>query len=158
MDDVVREHADIVSMLRAKEEVLDAINELFVGTDAKEWDRVRAVLAPSVRFDMKSLTGAEPTTISSDEIVAGWEQGLRPIAAVHHQTGNFRVRLHGDEADAFCYGTATHYLPNPSGRNTRTFVGSYDFHLRREEGAWRIDLFRFHVKFIDGNLRLEEER
>jgi SnoaL-like protein len=149
---------DLVRMLESKEEIRDAINELFVATDAKEWGRVRAVLAPAVRFDMKSLTGAEPSTLTPEEIVAGWEKGLRPLAAVHHQTGNFRVRVRGDQADAFCYGTATHYLPNASGRNTRTFVGSYDFRLRRDGEAWRIDLFRFNVKYVDGNLRLEEER
>jgi hypothetical protein len=36
-------------------------------------------------------------------------------------------------------------------------VGSYDFHLVRAGGAWRIDLFRFNAKFVDGNLELERE-
>jgi hypothetical protein len=149
--------SDDIRSLQAKEEVLDAINELFLATDARDWDRVRAVLAPKVLFDMKSLNGAEPATLASDEIVAAWEQGLRPLKALHHQTGNFRVRVRGAEADAFCYGIAAHYLPNASGRNTRTFVGSYDFHLIRSDGGWRIDVFRFHLKYIDGNLQLEEE-
>ena len=150
---------DGIRLLEAKEKVLDTINELFVATDAKEWGRVRAVLAHDVLFDVKSMTGEEPKTVSSDDIVAGWESGLGPIQAVHHQTGNFRVRLsNGDEATASCYGTAHHYRPTVSGRNTRTFVGSYDFHLRRDGAAWRIDLFRFHLKFVDGNLHLEEER
>ena len=152
MDDAIRE-------LQAKGEVLDTINELFVATDAKDWDRVRAVLGREVLFDMKSMTGEEPRTVSSDQIAAGWESGLRPIVAIHHQTGNFRVRIENEnEAKASCYGTAHHYRPTVSGRNTRTFVGSYDFHLRRDGAAWRIDLFQFHLKFVDGNLRLEEER
>ena len=150
---------DAIRVLQAKEEVLDTVNELFLGTDAKDWDRIRAILAPDVLFDMKSMTGEEPKTVSSEQIVAGWEGGLRPIVAIHHQTGNFRVRIENEnEATAFCYGTAHHYRPTVSGRNTRTFVGSYDFHLRRDRGTWRIDLFRFHLKFLDGNLRLEEER
>jgi hypothetical protein len=44
-----------------------------------------------------------------------------------------------------------------SGRNTRVFVGSYDFHLQRVADGWRIDLFRSKVKFIDGNRDLENE-
>jgi hypothetical protein len=36
------------------------------------------------------------------------------------------------------------------------FVGSYDFHLVRE-ATWKIDLFRFNCKFVDGNLELEKE-
>ena len=62
----------------------------------------------------------------------------------------------GDEARAFCYGIAFHYLPNETGRNTRVFVESYDFHLRREGERGRIDQFKFKLKFIDGNLDLEK--
>jgi hypothetical protein len=47
----------------------------------------------------------------------------------------------GDEADATCYGIAIHYRPNASGRNARTFVGSYDLGLRRLKGRWRIHRF-----------------
>jgi hypothetical protein len=139
-----------------REAILDTINDLFVGTDERDWERVRRALAPEVLFDMKSLTGAEPATIPAEEIIAGWEDGLRPLKAIHHQTGNFRVSVDGETADASCYAIALHYRPTASGRNTRTFVGSYDFHLRRAEGRWRIDLFRFHLKYIDGNLELEE--
>ena len=148
---------DEIRRLTSKEEILDAIQDLFVGTDDRDWDRVRSVLAPRVLFDVKSLTGAEPATIDAGKIVAGWEEGLRPLQAVHHQVGNVRVRVRGDEADVFCYGIAFHYRPNASGRNTRTFVGSYDLHLRRDGGRWRIDVFRFHSKFLDGNLDLERE-
>lgn len=50
---------------------------------------------------------------------------------------------------------ASHYLPNPSGRNTRTFVGSYDLSLERAAGRWRISAFKFNLKYIDGNRELE---
>lgn len=32
--------------------------------------------------------------------------------------------------------------------------GSYDFHLTKIAGAWRIDQFKFNLKFIDGNVNL----
>lgn len=147
---------DELRLLRETREILDTINDLFVGTDDRDWERVARALSPRVQFDMKSVTGAEPSTVDSGKIIAGWEEGLRPLKAVHHQTGNFRVRVDGDQADAFCYGIALHYLPNASGRNTRTFVGSYDLHLRKDGGDWRIDRFRFNLKYIDGNLELEK--
>ncbi len=40
--------------------------------------------------------------------------------------------------------------------HTRVFVGSYDFGLRRQDGRWRIDRFRFNLKYLDGNLELEK--
>ncbi len=137
--------------------IADVITALFVATDARDWERVRGCLAPRVTFDMTSLSGGSPSLKSAEEIAAGWEAGLRPIEAVHHQIGNLSIDWRGEEATASCYGIAYHYRHTRSGHNTRVFVGSYDFHLGERDGRWRIDLFRFNVKFVDGNLELEKE-
>jgi hypothetical protein len=147
--------SDPVGELLEREAVIDTINELFVATDRRDWASVRECLAPRVHFDMTSLAGGQPADLAAEDIIAGWERGLRLLQAVHHQAGNYRVHVEGDAATAFCYGVAFHYLPNASGRNTRVFVGSYDFHLRKEAQRWRIDRFRFNLKFVDGNLELE---
>ena len=93
----------------------------------------------------------------AEQIAAGWEEDLRPIEAVHHQAGNYRVAVQGDQATAFCYAIASHYRKTRSGRNTRAFVGSYDFHLAQIGGRWRIDSFRFNLKYVDGNAELERD-
>lgn len=147
---------DDVRALSDKQEIVEVITELFLATDERDWSRVVACFTPQVRFDMSSLTGAKPSTMAATDIVAGWERGLAPLAAVHHQAGNFRVRLRGDEADAFCYAIASHHRPNPTGRNTRVFVGSYDVGLRWVDGRWRIDQFRFNLKYVEGNPELEK--
>ena len=139
-----------------RERIVDTINALFVATDARDWAAVRDCLAPEVMFDMTSLAGGKPQQLSAQMIIDGWEQGLRPLQAVHHQSGNFRVRVDGARAEAFCYGVAYHYLPKASGESTRTFVGSYDFQLQKEGERWRIGAFRFNLKFITGNLELEK--
>lgn len=145
-----------VESLAERQSVIEAIDDLFVSTDRRDWDAVKRRLAPFVLFDMTSLVGGEPARLTAEQIAGSWELGLRPIEAIHHQTGNYRVALSGDEADAFCYGTAYHYRRTKSGRNTRVFVGSYDFHLVRQD-TWRIDRFKFTAKFVDGNLQLENE-
>ncbi|MFL6621976.1 MAG: nuclear transport factor 2 family protein [Sulfurifustaceae bacterium] len=148
--------ADLASVI-AKEEIIDCINRLFINTDRRDWAAVRACLADSVDFDMTSLTGGTPETLPAQKIIDGWEQGLRPIQAIHHQAGNHRVNLkNAAEATVFCYAIALHYRPTRSGRNTRTFVGSYDFALMRLGEQWRITAFRFNCKFLDGNLELEK--
>jgi hypothetical protein len=53
------------------------------------------------------------------------------------------------------YGVAWHYRRTRSGQSTRTLAGSYGFHLVRH-GDWRIGRFRFNLKFIEGNTRLEQ--
>ena len=148
---------EAVRGLIERAQVAAVINTLFVSTDRRDWKQVEPCFAPSVLFDMTSLAGGQPAHLTPGEITAGWETGLRPIEAIHHQTGNLSVEYSGDEATASCYGIAYHFRRTQSGRNTRVFVGSYDFHLRRQDDNWRIDLFRFNLKFIDGNLDLEKE-
>jgi SnoaL-like protein len=143
--------------LLATHDVVETINRLFIGTDYRDWAMVRDALAPRLHVDMTSLAGGQPSEMSGADLAAAWETGLKPIQAVHHQAGNYRVTVEGDEAVAFCYGTATHYRPTRSGRDVRTFVGSYDFRLARLEGKWRITSFRFNLKYVDGNLELEKD-
>ena len=143
--------------LEHKDRIVDRINQLFVATDWRDWAAVRACFTETVHFDMTSVAGGEPAMLTPGQIAAAWEQGLRPLEAIHHQAGNYRAEVRGDEATAFCYGTATHYRRTRSGRNTRTFVGSYDFGLVRSVGGWRIASFRFTVKFVEGNLELEQD-
>jgi hypothetical protein len=136
--------------------IIEIINQLFIGTDNRDWALVRRCMAPSVLFDMSSLGGGPPKQMTPDEITAMWDEGLRPLKAVHHQAGNHVVRLAGRHAEAFCYGIAIHYLPNPSKVNTRSFVGSYEFGFVKNTGSWAIESFRFNLKFIDGNPGLEK--
>jgi SnoaL-like protein len=146
-----------LAALIARQQVIDTIDLLFAATDAKDWATVRGVLAPAVRFDMSSAGGPPASMRTGEAIAADWERGLAPIQAIHHQAGNYRVGLTDiDRAGAFCYGIAYHYLPKASGRNTRVFVGSYDFELARTGETWRITAFKYNLKFIDGNLELEK--
>ena len=145
------------SLLLAREQVIDRLNTLFISTDSRDWAGVRSCFAPTVHFDMTSLAGGEPVILTPEAIALAWEQGLASIEGVHHQAGNYRVSLDGEEANAFCYGIAMHYRPTRSGRNTRTFVGTYELKLRVIGGEWRITSFRFNLKFLDGNIELEKE-
>lgn len=72
----------------------------------------------------------------------------------HHQIGNHIVRLQNDEADVFCYGTATHYLKNEPQKNLWTVVGSHDFHLKKSRDRWKISRMKFNLKYMDGNTDL----
>jgi hypothetical protein len=139
-----------------RERIAEVINRLFVATDARDWREVQSCFAAEVAFDMTSLAGGAPAQLSPSEITGDWDSGLRFLDSVHHQTGNLAIRCQASEATASCYGIVYHYRRTSSGRNTRVFVGSYDFHLVLAE-QWKIDRFRFNLKFIDGNADLEKE-
>ncbi|MBI3527184.1 MAG: nuclear transport factor 2 family protein [Betaproteobacteria bacterium] len=147
--------ANELEMMIDQTRIIETINELFIGTDNRDWALVKSCFASSVLFDMSSLGAGDPQKMAPDEIVAAWDAGLKPLKAIHHQAGNYIVRVSGIKAEAFCYGIASHYLPNKTNVNTRTFVGSYDFELLKTAGKWRISKFKFNLKYLDGNPNLE---
>ncbi len=144
-----------VEKLIERQKIEDTVVRLFVSTDRRDWASVKACLADEVTLDMTSLAGGEPLRLTAADVAATWEKSLKPIDQVHHQVGNFDVRIDGNEANVSCYGVAYHYRRIESPERTRTFVGSYDVHLMHAGSAWRIDVFRFRLKFLDGNERLE---
>jgi len=146
---------DAITGLLEREVIVSVVNDLFLATDRKDWPAVERTFGPQVRFDMSSA-GAGPERVSTpQEIAAGWRTGLAPIEQTHHQTGNFVVHIRNTTAEVFCYGIAYHFRRREDNRNTRNFVGSYDFELTHFNKGWLITAMRFNLKFIDGNLTLE---
>jgi hypothetical protein len=143
--------------LTEKDSIISTVNRLFIHTDNCDWEHVKACFSDEVLFDMTTVVGGEPIMLTPDDIVNSWSEGLEHLEAIHHQAGNYLVDVAGNEAAVFCYGIAQHYLPNDTGLNTRSFVGSYDFHLVKDDESWRIDKFKFNLKYIDGNANLEGE-
>jgi SnoaL-like protein len=134
----------------------ESINRLFVCTDSRDWSNVRKCFAPVVRIDMSSVGAGAAREMTPEQITDMWEDGLKTLEAIHHQVGNHLVSVDANRAIAFCYGTASHYLRNASGRNTRTFVGSYDFELEKIADHWAITMMRFNLKYLEGNPDLEK--
>ena len=144
-----------VEKILDRQEIVDTITRLFVGTDRRDWLQVESCLADNVTLDMTSLAGGQPMQMSSVQVAKGWKDGLQVIDHVHHQVSNFEVTISGDEASASCYGIAFHHRMLNSPDNIRTFVGSYLIHLIRANPGWKIDRFRYDSKFVAGNLELE---
>jgi len=144
-----------MNTLIEKDRVVEIVTRLFINTDNRDWPAVKDLFAPRVLFDMTSLAGGQPASLKPQEIVDGWDQGLKALKAIHHQAGNHIAKVADNEATVFCYAVAWHYLPNKTERNMRTFVGSYDIHLVKQDEDWKIDRFKFNLKFIDGNPDLE---
>ena len=148
---------NIPKILFAKDKVAEVINNLFIFTDNRDWRNVEKCFAEKVHFDMTSMGAENTVLLTPRQITDMWDNGLKSIDAVHHQTGNLKIDVSDEKAIAFCYGTASHFKKTASGENTRTFVGSYNFHLTKNKDDWRIDSFKFNLKYADGNLNLETD-
>ena len=144
-----------IEQLLDKNEIIEVVTRLFIATDARDWAGVEECLTDPVILDMTSLSGGEPERLSPAQVAEGWRDGLAKVDHLHHQVGNFIVRVNVNDATAFCYGVAFHHRDVTSDDNLRTFVGTYDIHLVRTKNGWRIDLFKFNARFVTGNADLE---
>ena len=148
---------DSLNYLIAKDKIIETINTLFISTDNKDWQAVENCFAEKVNFDMTSMGAEKVEVLNPKQITKMWNDGLSPLDAIHHQSGNFMVEIDNNEALTFCYGIASHFKKTISGKNTRTFVGSYNFHLSKKNNEWKIDSFKFKLKYVDGNINLEND-
>jgi hypothetical protein len=145
-----------MQIFTTREQIIETVNRLFVYTDNREWQKLQTeVFTPTVHFDMSSLGAGAPKDLTAQEICAMWESGFAGIDAVHHHSGNFLVTVNGGAATVFCYATASHYKAAASQGHTRVFVGSYDLGLQQTASGWRINSFRYNVKYTSGNMELK---
>jgi hypothetical protein len=139
-----------------REQIIEIVNRLFVYTDYREWQKLQTeVFTPTVLFDMSSLGAGAPKDLAAAEICAMWESGFAGIDAVHHHSGNFMVTVNGEAATVYCYAIASHYKAAATQGQTREFIGSYDLGLEQTAGGWRINSFRYNVKYTRGNMELK---
>ena len=142
------------------DEIVELVNKLFVYTDNRDWEKLqKEVFTEKVHFDMSSAGGGAPTQMTAIAICDMWKHGFEGIDHVHHHSGNYIVKFPDDvdviTADVLCYATAIHYRKNATLGQTREFVGSYNIHTSFTDRGWRIDSFRYNLKYISGNAELK---
>ena len=142
--------------LADKIELQELANKLFMYTDAQQWEKLLGeVFTKDVWFDMQSAGGGEPQLISAENICSMWKKGFANLDAVHHQGGQYLININSNEAEIFGYAVAFHFKQNAQQGKTRSFVGSYDLKAIKTENGWRLNQFKYNLKFIDGNASLK---
>ena len=139
-----------------RDAIIEVVNRLFIFTDTQRWDKLlKDVFADKVAFDMSSV-GGQKSTIRPQEICDMWRDGFKGIDSIQHLAGNYLVTIKEDvNAEVFCYANATHFKKNAKNGQVREFVGTYDITLVFTDLGWRINGFRYNLKYITGNASLE---
>ena len=137
----------MVTKLVERQKIVDVVNTLYMSTDAKDWHTVANLFTNDVHFDVRSMGAKAVEQKSGDDIAKGWQEGLKSVDQVFHQSGNFIVKQWGSRAEVNCYAIATHYLPKTDFKE-RTFVGSYEYGLVKVNGQWKINKFVYRNKYI----------
>jgi hypothetical protein len=139
-----------------QDELIELTNKLFVYTDTRQWSKLlKEVFTDEVLFDMSSLGAGEPKRLKASAICDMWSEGFKGIDQVHHQSGNFIIKFkEGIEAEIFCYAIAIHYKQSATKGKTREFVGSYELHASFTDIGWRLNGFKYILKYVNGNTEL----
>jgi hypothetical protein len=139
-----------------KLELQELANKLFMYTDSGQWSRLEdEVFSENVWFDMTSTGGEKPSPLPARDICALWKNGFIGLDAVHHQAGHYLIDVRENEAAIFAYAIASHYKKAAQKGTTRSFVGSYDLKAIRSAHGWRLDQFKYNLKYMEGNPTLE---
>jgi hypothetical protein len=139
-----------------RELIVETVNKLFIYTDNQEWDALKnEVFTETLHFDMTSLGGEINPQKAAAEICSDWQAGFAEMDAVNHLAGNYLVTLNDAEARVFAYATATHYKIAATRGQTREFVGTYELGLTKTENGWRINRFKYTLKYTTGNMSLD---
>lgn len=135
-----------------KDDIIKTITEMFIATDERNWDHLRALFCDKVVMDYSSFSGGEPDELTPEQILDSWKTVIPNFKSTHHQIGNIViVRSTHDIAEVYCYVTATHLSEKDQSENLWVVYGSYDFELHKSQDKWYISKMRFNYKFSDGN-------
>lgn len=135
-------------------DIRNKVVSLFVHTDQREWKALKDVFANKVLLDYSSFTQNPAAELTPDQIITAWSGFLPGFSSTQHHISNMLVERSGSTAKVFCYGSASHCLPNDSGNNVWLVVGTYDFELIESTSGWKISAMTFNFKYQDGNTDL----
>jgi len=143
------------NVLTLREQIVETVNRLFVYTDYQDWDNLQLeVFADKVLVDMASMGAAKAELLDAKEVCLMWQKGFEGLDAIHHQAGNYIIKISDEVAEVTAYSIASHFKAAAKNGNTREFVGSYDLHLSSTKNGWRIDQFKYNLKYMTGNADL----
>lgn len=131
-------------------------NKLYMYTDEQRWqDLLDEVFTTDIWLDVSSMGGGDARIVKAADLCNMWEEGFKGIDQVHHQAGHYIINVNENDASIFGYAVAYHYKASAVNGKTRTFVGSYDLKAVNTDKGWRLNQFKYNLKFIDGNVTLE---
>jgi SnoaL-like domain len=133
--------------------IIDNINAVGMWADRKDFIKLRPLFAETVAMDYTSLAGGAPVTVKADDLMKGWEAGLKPFRTQHMITGHL-ITINGNTAESLSNVHAIHYVPNELGISNWQVYGYYEHKLVRTPNGWKITALKINKTMADGNAAL----
>ena len=120
--------------------------------DTKQWERLRAIFAPDVRFEG---LGSAPSGAGLDDFIQGISSRMRTAVAIHH-VHNPEIVFTGPDTARGVWAMMD-YVDWPDGPSPREApghrgfmgFGHYEEEYRRLDGDWKIGFLRLTRLRVD---------
>ncbi len=134
-----------------RDAITNAVNQIAIMADLRNWEACRAAFSDRVETDYTSLTGGEPSTVTAEDLVKGWETFFsQTFKVTQHLIGSHVVTSTGDTATCLSNFQAHHvYLDTTKG--TWTLGGIYEHGLIRTPQGWRVNRMKMTWTWESGN-------
>jgi hypothetical protein len=134
-----------------KEKIIQSIQQLFEGTDERNWQKVQRTMADSVLLDYTSMAGGKPATLSPTQITDAWAALLPGFDRTHHQLSDYQVSINESRAFVHYTGKADHYM----GQEVWIVEGNYETELEKQKNQWLVTKQKFTLQKQSGNTHLQ---
>lgn len=134
-------------------ELEQLITEVFMATDAHEWETLKKCFTTPFTLDYESMSDQPPSKLTPNQLVESWSNLMPGFDSTHHQIGNIVITKVDSGFHVTCYGTATHYIQDATPQ-TWSVYGTYEFDICAENQVLQIERMKFRYKFQTGNTNL----
>jgi hypothetical protein len=132
------------------QKITHAVRNLFKGIDDRDWPLALSVLAEELFLDYSSMNSVEAAIHNHEQVFKAWDSFLTGFDRTQHTLTEFKVQLHGAQADVFYVGKADHFI----GDDVWTTEGNYETKLEKQNGAWIITSHKISYDKQSGNTSL----
>ncbi len=127
------------------------IDRVGLYADQHRWQDLRQLFADRVRLDYSSMTGKPAEMLHPEKIIDRWKSFLPGFDRTHHYMTNHDIVVDGDQARSTTTVQAVHFIKD---HETWNVYGTYEHHLLRSGGQWKIDEMTLMFTFMEGDLDL----
>ncbi len=132
------------------QKIAEAVRTLFTSADEHDWPTLLSVIADEVYLDYSSMNNVEPSMHNHQQVLDAWGKFLGCFDRSHHRLTEFKIQLHGNEADVTYVGQADYFI----GDEIWSVHGSYNTQLQKQDGKWLITLHKLNYERQSGNTGL----
>ena len=119
--------------LEDRNAVQAVVIDIAAGVDRHDVALLRASIWPDAHIDMGG-----PDAVTGEAFASALAPPPKPARGRMHLTGNYRIRLEGDRAEAESHVLSCQEAAGADGDETRVRAGRYLDHFERRDGVWKL--------------------